>query len=549
MTLAADFGTGQVFWSFLWFFMFFIWIWLLIIVFSDVFRSHDLSGWAKALWVIFIIVVPYLGVFVYLIARGHKMQEHAVAVRTGARCRGEGVHPAGGCDGQEPGRRAREPRRPQGEGRHRRRRVPAVEGQGSRVTSAAPARRHPCGGRDASMVGFAARRGGLTPATGDPQLLRRSLALATSSPRDASSSTSGMVHDPVVAETVRSAEHLEPRFVLRGAGGRRDASGSPRTAARRQAAERARDPVRRRRLGRLRLLRRRRRGRRADAEHRPARAPTGCCSRRATREPSCTPSRASLMTGRLPMRHGLLRPPMYGEPGGLQGEITLAAAARRRRATSRRPSASGTWARTRSRSRRTSASTTSTASSRVSDMYTEWRDPYFFPEIVYSEERTALGREPAVQQVLRARDDAAASSRTSRRSRSRCSRCSTTSGPTTRSTSSSAWPAASSPGSSTTARAARTSTTTRTSDFLGTSPAKHPYKDTIIELDDIVGRLVADARGDRSARATRSSSSRPTTDPEMETWPDAAYSPFRCAKGSTWEGGQRVPGDRRRGRG
>ena len=75
---AADFGTGQVFWSFLWFFLFFIWIWLLIIVFSDIFRSHDLSGWAKALWSIFIIVVPYLGVFVYLIARGHKMQDHAM---------------------------------------------------------------------------------------------------------------------------------------------------------------------------------------------------------------------------------------------------------------------------------------------------------------------------------------------------------------------------------------------------------------------------------------------------------------------------------------
>jgi ABC-type multidrug transport system fused ATPase/permease subunit len=77
MVLAANFGTGEVFWSFLWFFMFFIWIWLLIIVFSDIFRSHDLSGWAKALWVIFVIIVPYLGVFVYLIARGHKMQEHA----------------------------------------------------------------------------------------------------------------------------------------------------------------------------------------------------------------------------------------------------------------------------------------------------------------------------------------------------------------------------------------------------------------------------------------------------------------------------------------
>ena len=77
LTLAAEFGTGQVFWSFLWFMMFFIWIWLLIIVFSDIFRSRDLSGWAKALWVIFVIILPYLGVFVYLIARGSKMQEHA----------------------------------------------------------------------------------------------------------------------------------------------------------------------------------------------------------------------------------------------------------------------------------------------------------------------------------------------------------------------------------------------------------------------------------------------------------------------------------------
>jgi hypothetical protein len=78
MTLADGFGTGQVFWSFLWFFMFFIWIWLLVVVFGDIFRSHDLSGWGKALWVIFIILVPYLGVFVYLIARGGKMHEHAV---------------------------------------------------------------------------------------------------------------------------------------------------------------------------------------------------------------------------------------------------------------------------------------------------------------------------------------------------------------------------------------------------------------------------------------------------------------------------------------
>ena len=76
--LGSDFGTGQVFWSMLWFFLFFIWIWILITVFADIFRSHDLSGWGKALWVIFVILVPYLGVFVYLIARGHKMSEHAL---------------------------------------------------------------------------------------------------------------------------------------------------------------------------------------------------------------------------------------------------------------------------------------------------------------------------------------------------------------------------------------------------------------------------------------------------------------------------------------
>jgi hypothetical protein len=74
---AAEWGVGQMFWSFLWFFLFFIWIWLLIMVFGDIFRSRDLGGGAKTLWVIFVILVPYFGVFVYLIARGHKMGEHA----------------------------------------------------------------------------------------------------------------------------------------------------------------------------------------------------------------------------------------------------------------------------------------------------------------------------------------------------------------------------------------------------------------------------------------------------------------------------------------
>src|SRR3954447_15095098 len=78
LMLAAQFGTGEVFWSMLWFFLWFLWIWLLIIVFGDIFRSSDLSGWGKALWTIFVIVVPYLGVFVCLVARGNKMQQHSV---------------------------------------------------------------------------------------------------------------------------------------------------------------------------------------------------------------------------------------------------------------------------------------------------------------------------------------------------------------------------------------------------------------------------------------------------------------------------------------
>jgi hypothetical protein len=76
--VVAEFAVGQVFYSMLWFFLFFIWIYMLIVVFGDIFRSDDLSGWAKALWTIFVIVLPYLGVFVYLIARGGKMAQRNV---------------------------------------------------------------------------------------------------------------------------------------------------------------------------------------------------------------------------------------------------------------------------------------------------------------------------------------------------------------------------------------------------------------------------------------------------------------------------------------
>ena len=73
--LATDYPVLDVFLTMLYFFLFFIWIWLLVMVFFDIFRSHDMGGGLKAIWCIFIIILPFLGVFVYLLARGGSMHE------------------------------------------------------------------------------------------------------------------------------------------------------------------------------------------------------------------------------------------------------------------------------------------------------------------------------------------------------------------------------------------------------------------------------------------------------------------------------------------
>ena len=65
-------------WSMFMFFLFFAWIWLVVTVFFDIFRSDDLSGWAKAGWSIFVILIPLLGVLIYVIARGDKMQQRRI---------------------------------------------------------------------------------------------------------------------------------------------------------------------------------------------------------------------------------------------------------------------------------------------------------------------------------------------------------------------------------------------------------------------------------------------------------------------------------------
>ena len=80
MPLASSYSYPLLgaFWTIFEIFLWVLWIWVLIYVFMDIFRSHDMSGGAKALWFLFVLFIPLFGVLVYLIVRGGKMHEHAV---------------------------------------------------------------------------------------------------------------------------------------------------------------------------------------------------------------------------------------------------------------------------------------------------------------------------------------------------------------------------------------------------------------------------------------------------------------------------------------
>jgi arylsulfatase A-like enzyme len=256
-------------------------------------------------------------------------------------------------------------------------------------------------------------------------------------------------------------------------------------------------------------------------------------------EPSCSPSRATLLTGRVPNRHGLHRPPMYGEAGGLQGEVTLAQLLS---SAGYKTQAVGKW--------HVGENLASQPQNvgfddfygflSVSDMYTEWRDAHFFPEIVYSDARTdwvknmqfnrcfvhaTSGQEPAPVEevtipVLSLLDDKwTGYSQEFIRAQAK-SEAPWLLYHYTRGAHFDNYPH---------------------ERFLGKSPARHPYKDTMIELDDVMARLVETLRETDQLDDTLIFISS-DNGPHMETWPDSAFTPFRCAKGSTWEGGVRVPG-------
>jgi uncharacterized membrane protein YcjF (UPF0283 family) len=77
MVIAADYPFMDILWSMIIFFVWVAWIWTLIMIVGDLFRRHDTSGWAKAAWVAFLIIIPFLGVLVYLIANGHGMAQRS----------------------------------------------------------------------------------------------------------------------------------------------------------------------------------------------------------------------------------------------------------------------------------------------------------------------------------------------------------------------------------------------------------------------------------------------------------------------------------------
>ncbi len=78
--LATSYPLLDAFWTILWIFGIFLWIWLVIACFADIIRSRDLSGWAKGLWTAFIVLIPLFGVLCYLIVRGGEMHERAAEV-------------------------------------------------------------------------------------------------------------------------------------------------------------------------------------------------------------------------------------------------------------------------------------------------------------------------------------------------------------------------------------------------------------------------------------------------------------------------------------
>ena len=147
--LGTQYPLLDIFWTMLEFFLFFIWIFLIITIFMDIFRSHDMKGFTKFLWVLFIIILPLLGALVYLIARGGSMHERSVqqAKQQEQAFQSYVRQAAGGSSGG----RAGQADRPEGQGGDLRRGVREGEGQDPRLSTPSVCR--PLRRRPASLFG------------------------------------------------------------------------------------------------------------------------------------------------------------------------------------------------------------------------------------------------------------------------------------------------------------------------------------------------------------------------------------------------------------
>jgi Phospholipase_D-nuclease N-terminal len=85
MVIAADYPFLDILWTMIIFFSWVVWIWIMVVILTDVFRRHDISGWAKAAWTVFLIVLPFLGALVYLIAQHDEMAERSAERERGQR--------------------------------------------------------------------------------------------------------------------------------------------------------------------------------------------------------------------------------------------------------------------------------------------------------------------------------------------------------------------------------------------------------------------------------------------------------------------------------
>jgi len=256
-------------------------------------------------------------------------------------------------------------------------------------------------------------------------------------------------------------------------------------------------------------------------------------------QPTCSPTRATMMTGRLPIHHGIHRPPMYGEPGGLHGEITSAQLLSE---AGYKTALVGKWhlGEMQDQQPQNVGYDEFFGFLSVCNMYTDWRDPAISPQIVNKPEMFQMFKHaPYNHNLVEARRGeklknlkeitipvlANLDQEFADYSVDFIQRMEGKEEPFFLIHSFSKVHQDNYPADG----------------YAGKSPSGFPYKDGIVEVDDIVGRLVQTLKDTGQAENTLVFF---TSDngPEEDGWPDCGHTPFRGAKGTTWEGGVRIPG-------